>query len=193
MAYPPYHHRITCDLPKADLPKVIDLFAVDRLTQIVTTACADGPIGLVELKTKNSVDAHPLLGFCPEGFSLEVKDASDDAVTVEIVKDSFTNGDDTVRSLTQLLPDVTIRSEINSSEEGKTVVLEVRNDRVEYSLTHAWPAVVERVGSHEPSSVAEALGDIWPEGLNRLHKDCHSVTLDTKDSESTDGRFRRTS
>lgn len=167
MAYPPYHHRITCDLPTADLPKVIDLFAVDSLTRIVTKACADGPIGLVELKTKNSVDAHPLLGFCPEGFSLEVKDASDDAVTVELVKDSFTNGDDTVRSLTQLLPDVTIRSEINSSEEGKTVVLEVRDDRVEYSLTHAWPAATQDAGSHEPGAISpERSGHVGSEDPN---------------------------
>ena len=167
MAYPPYHHRITCELPTADLPKVIDLFAVDSLTRIVTKACADGPIGLVELKTKNSVDAHPLLGFCPEGFSLEVKDASEDAVTVELVKDSFTNGDDTVRSLTQLLPDVTIRSEINSSEEGKTVVLEVRDDRVEYSLTHAWPAATQDPGSHEPGAVSpEPSADVGSEDPN---------------------------
>lgn len=167
MAYPPYHYRITCDLPTADLPKVIDLFAVDSLTQIVTEACADGPIGVVELKTKNSVDAHPLLGFCPEGFSLEVKDASDDAVTVEIVKESFTNGDDTVRSLTQLLPEVTIRSKINSSEEGKTVVTAVRNDRVEYSLHHAWPAATQGAGSHKPDAVApEPSADVGPEDPN---------------------------
>jgi hypothetical protein len=167
MAYPPHHHRITCDLPTADLPKVIDLFAVDSLTQIITKACADGRIGLVELKTKNSSDAHPLLGFCPEGFSLEVKDASDDAVTVELVKDSFTNGDDTVRSLTQLLPDVTIRSEINSSEEGKTVVLEVRDDRVEYSLTHAWPAATQDAGSHELGAIApEPLAHVGSEDPN---------------------------
>ena len=121
----------------------------------------------MELKTKNSVDAHPLLGFCPEGFSLEVKDASEDAVTVELVKDSFTNGDDTVRSLTQLLPDVTIRSEINSSEEGKTVVLEVRDDRVEYSLTHAWPAATQDPGSHEPGAVSpEPSADVGSEDPN---------------------------
>lgn len=167
MSNPRLHHRITCDLPRVDQPKVIELFAVDSLTRIVTEACAEGPIGLVELKTDNSLADHALLGFCPEGFSLTVKDASDDAVTVEIVKESFTNGDDTVRSLTQILPDVTIRSEMSSLEDRRTVVLAVRNDRVEYSLHHAWPAATQGAGSHKPDAVApEPSADVGPEDPN---------------------------
>lgn len=161
------HHRITCDLPRVDLPRVVALFAVDSLTRIVTEACAEGPIGLLELKTENSVLDHPLLGFCPGGFSLEVKDSTGDAMNVEIVKESLTHHDGIIRNLAQLLPDVTIECETNSPEDGKTLVLAVRNDRVEYFLNHEWHTARAGDGAHEPGSVApEATGNIGPEDPN---------------------------
>lgn len=143
MRFPRLHDRITCDLPRVDLPRVVDLFAVDSLTRIVTEACAEGPIGLLERKTENSVLNHPLLGFCPGKFSLEVKDSTGDAMNVEIIKEFFTHDDGIIRNLTQLLPNVTIECETNSSEDGETLVLAFRNDRVEYCLTHAWSAATE--------------------------------------------------